>query len=116
MKNFLEYKDYIGSIEYNPKKETFFGKILGIKGLFAYSAENAKALKTAFMQAVEDYIDTCSIMKQKPEKSCKGSFNIRLTPDLHKQVFTLSNKKNTSLNSFVKEAIKEKVQKEMASE
>lgn len=112
MKNIIEYKDYLGSVEYNANKESFLGKILGIRGIFPYKGESAKELRESFIQAVEDYLETCSLMKRKPEKSCKGSFNIRIDSDLHRLAFVLSNEKNMSLNNFVKEAIKEKIQNE----
>ena len=112
MKNIIEYKDYLGSVEYSDEDETFFGKIIGIRALISYEGETAKKLKKSFIDAVEDYLQTCKKTNQKPEKSFKGSFNIRINANLHRLAFILSSEKNESLNTFVKEAIEEKIQKE----
>lgn len=112
MKNVIEYKNYIGTVEYSEDDELFFGKILGIRALVSYEGSSAKELKESFIESVEDYLQTCKSLGKKPEKSFKGSFNIRIDSDLHRLAFVLSSEKNISLNNFVKEAIQEKIQNE----
>ena len=43
------------------------------------------------------------------EKPCKGTFNVRIGPELHLQAVLRARQNNESLNSFVKEAIIEKL-------
>ena len=43
----------------------------------------------------------------------KGSFNIRIGTDLHKQIALQSLKEGKSINDYVKEAVYEKVQRDM---
>ncbi len=112
MKNIIEYKNYLGSVEYSDDDEVFFGKILGIRDLVTYEGESVKELKQSFYESVDDYLQTCEELGKQPEKTFKGSFNIRIEADLHRLAFVLSTEKNISLNNFVKEAIKEKIQKE----
>ena len=109
MKNIIEYKGYLGSIEYSSEDELFFGKLLGIRTLVSYEGETAKEIKQAFQEAVEDYLETCETLGQKPEKPFKGSFNVRINSDLHRQAYILAEEKLVSLNQFVSEAIKEKI-------
>ena len=40
-----------------------------------------------------------------PEKTYKGSFNVRVSPDLHRDAALVAIQKNVSLNDFVKNAI-----------
>lgn len=112
MKNVIEYKNYLGSVEYSDDDEIFFGKILGIRDLISYEGTSVKELKEAFHTAVEDYFQTCKELDKQPEKPFKGSFNIRIDADLHRLAFVLSSEKAISLNNFVKEAIQEKIQNE----
>ena len=38
-----------------------------------------------FGKAVEDYLELCNLNGKEPEKVYKGSFNVRISPELHKQ-------------------------------
>ena len=109
MKNkFLEYKGYFGSYELSEEDDVFFGKLEFIKDLVSYEGQTPKGLKNAFIDAVDDYLDTCSIQGKKPDTPFKGSLNIRIGEELHKKV-ALSLSKGESINSFVKRAIEKEV-------
>jgi predicted HicB family RNase H-like nuclease len=59
MKDFLLYKDYIGSVHFNAVDEVFFGKIEGIDDLVSFEGVSVSELKKSFEEAVEDYIEIC---------------------------------------------------------
>jgi len=44
---------------------------------------------------------------EEPEKMYKGSFNVRITPDLHKQAAQRALIEGKSLNQYVEEAIEQ---------
>ncbi len=48
MKDFLLYKDYMGSVHFNAEDELFFGKIEGIEDLVSFEGESVKELKESF--------------------------------------------------------------------
>ena len=106
MKNTLEYKDYIGSIEFSEEDGVFFGKVMGIRSLISYEGTNAKELIEDFHGAVDDYLEICKDKGVAPEKSYKGSFNVRVSPELHKLAALYAAENQTTLNSFVEDAIK----------
>jgi len=54
MADLLMHDRYVGSAEFSAEDEVFHGKLLGIRGLVTNEAENAKGLKAAFMEAIED--------------------------------------------------------------
>ena len=104
MKN-LEYKGYTGTIEYSKEDGLLFGKVLGIKALISYEGSTGKMLEADFTDAIDTYLADCKQDRVAPEKPFKGSFNVRIAPELHKQAALLAREENTSLNSFVAEAI-----------
>ena len=109
MKNTMEYKGYIGSVEFSAEDAVFFGKILGIRSLISYEGQNAKSLVNDFHHAVDDYLSMCAEEGIEPEKAYKGSFNVRISPDLHKQAVVASLSQEISLNSFVEQAISQAI-------
>ena len=49
---------------------------------------------------------TCKKNKTVPEKPFKGSFNIRIDPELHKKAVIIANKQGISLNKFIEHAVR----------
>ena len=109
MKN-LEYKGYTGSIEYSSEDGLMFGKVLGIRGLISYEGETGKDLEVDFKEAIDVYLSDCEANGITPEKPFKGSFNVRVSPTLHQRAALLAKESKVSLNNFVAEAIRLRVQ------
>lgn len=105
MKNLMEYKNYLGSIEFSQEDELFFGKVQGVRALISYEGTTAKELITDFHQAVDDYLELCKLEGKKPEQAYKGSFNVRISPKLHKDVSIYVIEQGISLNSFVEHSM-----------
>ena len=115
MKDFIIYKDYIGSVHFNADDEIFFGKIEGIDDLVSFEGKTVHELKRAFEEAVEDYIGICKGAGKNIEKSYKGSFNVRISPEVHKKAKRLAIMKGISLNQFIQKAVEEEVNRESAN-
>ena len=107
--NMLKYRDFCGSVEYSANDECFFGKIIGTADLVTFEGESVDKLKKAFNEAVEDYLVLCREAGKEPLKTYKGSFNVRLSPELHRRTAILARKRNMSLNSFVEKAITDEI-------
>ena len=56
MNNIMEYKGYVGSVEFSEKDGLFFGKVQGIRSLISYEGTNASELVSDFHGAVDDYL------------------------------------------------------------
>lgn len=105
MANTIEYKGYIGSIEYSAEDKCFFGKLEMIDDLVTFEADNAQELEDNFHNAVEEYLESCKTLGREPQKVYRGVFNVRIEPELHKKVYQKALKAGVSLNSFVREAL-----------
>lgn len=105
MKGYLKYKGYFGSVEYSEEDDCLFGKVMGIKGLISYEGSSIIDLKEDFYRAIDDYLEMCKSMNKKPEIAFKGSFNVRIDPELHRNVVMKAKERNMTLNNFVKEAL-----------
>ena len=107
MNNTMEYKGYLGSVEFSEEDTLFYGKVLGIRALISYEGTNAAELVADFHGAVDDYLEVCAHSGTEPEKAYKGSFNVRISPELHKQAVIAAMSRNMSLNSFVETSIQQ---------
>ncbi|WP_457750277.1 type II toxin-antitoxin system HicB family antitoxin [Sulfurimonas sp.] len=109
MANTIEYKGYIGSIEYSPQDKCFYGKLEMIDDLVTFEAVNADELEKNFHNAVDEYIATCKQLNREPQKVYKGVFNVRIEPELHKKIYQEALKAGISLNAFVQNVLKKAI-------
>lgn len=109
MKNTITYKGYIGSVEFSQEDGIFFGKIQGIRSLISYEGTNASELIKDFQSSIDEYLDSCKKEGVDPEIAYKGSFNVRLSSETHRMAAIYAIEHNQSLNSFIEDAVKEKL-------
>lgn len=102
MDNALEYKKYLGTVNYAAEDKVFYGKIEGINDLVTFEGENVSDLEKHFQEAVDDYIHTCEVLEKAPERTYKGVFNVRVPVAMHKQISRIAIKKRMKLNEVVK--------------
>ncbi len=113
MSTTMEYKNYVGSIEFSEADGLFYGKVMGIRSLISYEGTTAKELVEDFHAAVEDYLMLCKAEGKEPERAYKGSFNVRVAPELHKQAVIYASDHQMTLNSFVEQALRMTLMKQM---
>lgn len=101
MKDSMIYKGYYGSVHFDDSELIFYGKIEFIRALVTYEATDARGLRKAFEESVDDYLTTCQQQKIKPELPFKGSLNVRLGPELHRRIAIAAQQKHCSINKLI---------------
>lgn len=112
MNDILQYKGYYADIGFSAQDEVFYGKLIGINDLVNFEADTVKQLKKAFHEAVDDYLETCEELGKIPEKTYKGSFNVRIPAELHRRAAIFAAIKKVTLNDYVRYAIDTTISKE----
>lgn len=105
MKNTMQYKGYVGSVEFSEGDRLFYGQVLGIRSLISYEGENATELIEDFHGAIDDYLTGCEANGIAPEMAYKGSFNVRISPELHKSLAIHAMEQQMSLNSYIERTL-----------
>lgn len=109
MNNIIEYKGYIGSVEFSEADNLLFGKVQGIRSLISYEGTTVAELIKDFHTAVDDYLTACTSDGVKPEVAYKGSFNVRIGSELHKKAAAYAIAHEQTLNNFIAEAVRDKL-------
>lgn len=55
----MTHKNYAARVEYSEDDECFVGHIAGIRDAIGFHRESVLELKSAFMEAVDDYLEAC---------------------------------------------------------
>ena len=105
MSNWLSYKNYNGTVEYSKEDDWLFGKVVGVRSLLSYEGESIKELKADFQRVIDEYLADCGERNVEPEQPYKGTFNIRISPELHRNIALYAMEHGKSLNAAVEEAI-----------
>jgi predicted HicB family RNase H-like nuclease len=107
----MQYNGYNAKVEYSDEDKCFFGAIIGIDDSISFEGQSTVELNNAFKEAVDDYIDMCKRLDKEPEKTYKGSFNVRINPELHREAALLAASSGLTLNKFIESAIDQRVHK-----
>ena len=105
MNNMLEYNGYHAKVEYSSEDELFVGEVFGIRDRLAFAGASIEELKTSFRTTIDDYIEWCKDLGVEPDKEFKGSFNVRISPELHRLSAINAAKQGLSLNQFISSAL-----------
>ena len=105
MNSTLEYKGYHASIQYDAEDNIFVGEVFGISDSLNFHGTTVTELKELFEQSIDNYLDLCAKIGKNPDKEYKGSFNVRIPPELHKKLAAAAIQCGDSLNATVEKAI-----------
>ncbi len=107
MSNLLSYKNYNGTVEYSKEDKCLFGKVVGLKSLLSYEGNSVQELEEDFQKVIDEYLNDCEERNVEPEQPYKGSFNVRINPELHRVIAIYAMEHGKSLNAAVEEALKQ---------
>jgi predicted HicB family RNase H-like nuclease len=101
----MEYKGYMGIVEYDDEARLFHGDVINTRDVITFQGTTVEEIERAFKDSVDDYLAWCIEEGAEPERPYSGKFNLRLSPELHKEVALRAKKLKISINSFVEKAL-----------
>jgi predicted HicB family RNase H-like nuclease len=105
----IEYKGYFGIVEYDADAKLFHGDVINTRDVITFQGTTAPGIEQAFRDSIDDYLAWCREEGAEPEKPYSGKFNVRLPPELHKELAIRAKKLKISINSFVEKAIADEI-------
>ncbi len=105
MSNLIQYKNYHGKIEFSSDDGLFVGSVIGIRDSLNFHGTTVEEITQSFHDCIDGYLETCAAIGKSPDKEYKGSFNVRIKPELHYKAATRAEELGVSLNQFVADAI-----------
>lgn len=105
MSKMMEYNGYHAQIEYDSDDEIFVGKVFGIVDSLNFHGTSVAELEEMFHQSIDNYLRMCKDAGKTPDKEFKGSFNIRISPELHRGLSLQAAQEGVTLNQYVLRAL-----------
>jgi len=102
----MEYKGYTaGPIDFDPKENTFFGTVSGLKDVIHFEGSTAKELARAFRASIDSYLEYCEETGQEPDRPYNGKILLRTDPELHRKAALRAAVEGVSLNRWISRQI-----------
>ncbi len=105
MSQTLQYRGYDGSVLYSAEDKLLHGKLLGIRDFVIYDGKDVQTLEENFQGAVDEYLAFCKAEGKTPDTPFKGSFNVRISQDLHQRAARFADEHNRKLNAVINDAL-----------
>ncbi len=105
----MEYKNYIGEVMYDSEAHLFHGEVINTRDVITFQGKTVDELETAFRESIDEYLEWCAEDGIAPDKPYSGRFNIRIPPELHKDIAITAKRKKISINKFVEQAVRDEL-------
>jgi len=96
----MKYKGYFAKVEFDAEDRIFIGHIIGIKDVVGFHGESVEELEQSFREAVDNYLDACKKLDQKPNKPYSGNLMLRIPAEVHAAVAAAAEADGKSINQW----------------
>ena len=105
--NAMKYNGYAARIEYDAHDRIFVGHLVGVRDIVGFHGESVEELETAFHEAVDNYLASCTKLGQQPNKPVSGKILLRVSPEIHSAVIMVAESEGKSLNQWAAHVLAE---------
>ncbi|MBK7052851.1 MAG: hypothetical protein RL710_2033 [Pseudomonadota bacterium] len=98
--NTMTFKGYTARVEIDARDNILVGRLLGLRDIVGFHADDVAGLRIAFEEAVDDYIETCAKLGKTPEKPASGRLMLRVAPEVHSAALIAAQASGVSLNQW----------------
>jgi len=97
------HKGYYGSVFY--EEGTLVITVLHIRDHVSDECADAAQVQQTFEALVDEYLEDCAELGKEADKPYSGTFNVRVTEDVHRQAALMASQLDCSLNEVVRRAL-----------
>jgi predicted HicB family RNase H-like nuclease len=105
----IEYKGYIGIVDFDPEIDSFHGTVININDVITFYGSSVAELREEMRQSVEDYLEFCQEQGREPEKPFSGKLIIQTKPELHRRLALEAARRHVSMNTYIQEVLENAV-------
>ena len=104
-KDIITYKDYVAELTLDLEDDIIVGKVINTADIISFHGHTLCEAKQAFYDVLDIYLDTAKQKGIEPSKPYSGRFNLRISPELHRNLTMVAKQQQKSLNEYTEELI-----------
>ncbi len=105
----MNYKGYLARVIFDDEADIFHGEIANIRDVVTFQGQTVTDLRNAFEESVEDYLDFCRELGEKPNPPFSGQLTVRLSKEQHKAVVMAAEKAGKGVDDWIAEILQNAV-------
>ena len=102
--NTMQYKGYTASINFDEDDDIFVGRVVGIRDIIAFHADNVADLKKEFAEMIDFYLESCARDGEEPNKPTSNKLTLRIAPRVRAAINAAAERAGTSTNRWAEAA------------
>ncbi|WP_186397685.1 type II toxin-antitoxin system HicB family antitoxin [Stappia sp. TSB10GB4] len=103
----IRYKGFQGAVDWD--NGVLFVRVLHVDDVLIAECARADEVESVFRDLVDAYIEDCVELGKEPQKPFSGSFNVRVSPEVHARAAMAAADEGVTLNRWVASAIEERL-------
>lgn len=96
----MSHKGYFAKVEFDAEDRIFVGHVIGIRDVVGFHGKSVEELEKSFQEAVNNYLDACNKLDQKPNKPYSGNLMLRIPAEVHAAVAAAAEANGKSINQW----------------
>jgi len=105
--NGMNYKGYTARVEFDPRDNIFWGKVLGVEDNISFEGNTVARLTQDFRNAIDHYLADCAATGRAPQKPASGKLMLRIPPEVHGAALVAAQASGKSLNQWAAKVLAE---------
>jgi len=101
----IEYKGYIGQVIFDNDANIFHGEVLNIRDVVTFQGQSVDEIRQAFHESIDDYLEFCAELKEKPNTPFSEIITLPLSHDLHRKISLLATEAGKEIQSWIIDTI-----------
>ena len=101
----LHYKGYAGAVDFDDEAGVFHGEVLDTRDVITFQGTTVDEIEHAFRESLDDYLDFCTERNEEPDKPFSGRLMVRLSTDIHRNLYVQAKREGKSLNQLIVERL-----------
>ncbi|MBB2926584.1 MULTISPECIES: type II toxin-antitoxin system HicB family antitoxin [Paraburkholderia] len=111
--NTMHHNGYTARVEFDERDNIFVGRVLGVNSIISFHGESVAELRTAFVEAVDDYLSDCRERGVSPDKPASGRLMLRIDPGIHAAIGVAASAAGESINQWSEHVLRRAVNEAM---
>ena len=107
--NVMQIDDRFAVITFDPERERFRGKFLGLTGHADFVGSTVNELRRQARISLKVYLEVCEENDLEPFKDYSGKLQLRMPKDLHEAVARHASAEAESINSWIVKRLEEDI-------
>ena len=111
----IEYKGYIGVVDFDPEIDLFHGTVINTQDVITFYGASVVELREEMQKSLEVYFEVCEEQGKVPDKPFSGELTIQTSLELYSRIALNAARHQLEIDIYLQEIIEKAVSAEIGN-